>query len=54
MPIHPKFGAAVKALAAKNADPAVIKDILDERGRPGEIRRQYAAEGRAFPRSDQP
>jgi putative chitinase len=29
MPIHPKFGAAVKALAAKNADPAVIKDILD-------------------------
>jgi len=29
MAIHPKFGAAVKALAADNADPAVIRDILD-------------------------
>ena len=29
MAIHPKFGAAVKALAANNADPAVIKDILE-------------------------
>ena len=29
MPIHAKFSDAVKALAAHNADPAVIKDILD-------------------------
>jgi putative chitinase len=29
MPIHPKFKAAVDAMAAVNADPAVIKDILD-------------------------
>jgi len=29
MPIHPKFEAAVKVMAAVNADKAVVKDILD-------------------------
>lgn len=29
MAIHPKFEAAVKAMAAPNADKAVIKDIID-------------------------
>jgi len=28
MPIHPKFEAAVKAMAAKNADQAVINEII--------------------------
>jgi predicted chitinase len=29
MPIHPKFAAAVRAMAAKNADKAVIADIIN-------------------------
>jgi putative chitinase len=33
MAIHPKFGEAVKAMAAVNADKAVIKDILDNQER---------------------
>src|SRR4051812_16759750 len=30
MAVHPKFADAVKAMAAPNADKAVIQDILDD------------------------
>src|SRR5262245_22263360 len=33
MTIHPKFANAVKAMAAVNADKAVLKDILDNQDR---------------------
>src|SRR5262249_8858281 len=33
MPVHPKFSEAVKAMAAHNADTAVITDILDHQDR---------------------